>query len=121
MKLTKRLLALALALALVLSLAACGGKDDAPDNSTNAPAAGDQNGSTPAPAEGSVYRTLYSAELTTLNYLVTGLNNEMSVCANLVDCLVEYDALPEVEKDMDRATVIRTIKLLLRLGYKIEK
>lgn len=97
MKLTKRLLALALALALVLSLAACGGKDDAPDNGTNAPAAGDQNGSTPAPAEGSVYRTLYSAELTTLNYLVTGLNNEMSVCANLVDCLVEYDSFGNVE------------------------
>lgn len=36
-------------------------------------------------------------------------------------CLVEYDALPEIEKDMDRATVIRTIKLLLWLGYKIEK
>lgn len=36
-------------------------------------------------------------------------------------CLVEYDALPEVEKDMDRATVTRTIKLLLWLGYKIEK
>lgn len=36
-------------------------------------------------------------------------------------CLVEYDSLPEVEKDMDRATVTRTIKLLLHLGYKIEK
>lgn len=36
-------------------------------------------------------------------------------------CLVAYDALPDVEKDMDRATVVRTIKLLLRLGYKIEK
>lgn len=36
-------------------------------------------------------------------------------------CLVEYDALPEVEKDMDRATVTRTIKLLLWLGYKIER
>lgn len=36
-------------------------------------------------------------------------------------CLVAYDALPEVEKDMDRATVIRTVKLLLRLGYQIEK
>lgn len=36
-------------------------------------------------------------------------------------CLVEYDVLPEVEKDMDRATVTRTIKLLLWLGYKIEK
>ena len=36
-------------------------------------------------------------------------------------CLIEYDALPEKEKDMDRATVLQTIKMLLRLGYKIEK
>lgn len=36
-------------------------------------------------------------------------------------CLVEYDALPELEKDMDRTTVTRTIKLLLWLGYNIEK
>lgn len=36
-------------------------------------------------------------------------------------CLIHYDELPEVEKDMDRATVVRTIKLLLLMGYQIEK
>lgn len=36
-------------------------------------------------------------------------------------CLAAYDALPEVEKDMDQAAVTRTIKLLLHLGCKVEK
>ena len=36
-------------------------------------------------------------------------------------CMVEYEALPEVEKDIDRATVIQTIKMLLHLGYKLDK
>lgn len=35
--------------------------------------------------------------------------------------MVEYDELSEQEKDVDRATVIQTIKMLLWLGYKIEK
>ena len=34
-------------------------------------------------------------------------------------CLVEYDELPESEKDIDRATVTQTIKMLLWLGYDI--
>lgn len=50
-----------------------------------------------------------------------GYGAEMDPARKTHPCLVEYDALPEVEKDMDRATVTRTIKLLLRLGYKIEK
>lgn len=36
-------------------------------------------------------------------------------------CMVEYEALPEVEKDVDRATVTQTIKMLLHLGYRISK
>lgn len=37
------------------------------------------------------YSTVYSGELTTLNYLVTSSTNEFDAVANLVDCLVEYD------------------------------
>ena len=37
------------------------------------------------------YRKLYSSELTTLNYLVTGSQDEQTVAANCVDGLVEYD------------------------------
>lgn len=34
-------------------------------------------------------------------------------------CLVPYAQLPEREKDYDRNTALQTIKLLLRLGYRI--
>lgn len=37
------------------------------------------------------FRWLYSSELTTLNYLTTGNQNEQWVAANCVDGLVEYD------------------------------
>lgn len=36
-------------------------------------------------------------------------------------CLVEYDALPESEKDYDRNTALETLKLIVKLGYKITK
>lgn len=34
-------------------------------------------------------------------------------------CLVEYDDLPESEKDYDRATAIETLKVILKLGYRL--
>ncbi|MBR0408066.1 MAG: peptide ABC transporter substrate-binding protein [Clostridia bacterium] len=37
------------------------------------------------------YTTLYSSEVTTLNYLVTSSTNEFGIAANLIDTLVEYD------------------------------
>lgn len=36
-------------------------------------------------------------------------------------CLVDYDELPESEKEYDRSTAVETIKLILKLGWKIEK
>lgn len=36
-------------------------------------------------------------------------------------CLVPYSELPENEKDYDRNTAIETVKLIISLGYKIEK
>lgn len=36
-------------------------------------------------------------------------------------CLVPYDALPEIEKDYDRNTAMQTLRLILALGYRIEK
>ena len=38
-----------------------------------------------------VYRTLYSGEIGTLNYLTTGTTNEFTVSANIIDTLVERD------------------------------
>lgn len=35
--------------------------------------------------------------------------------------LVPYDQLPESEKDYDRNTAVETIKMLIMLGYSIQK
>ena len=77
---SKKILALGLAGAMALSMAACGGSA-----SSGTSAGGD------AAAETKAYRTLYSSEVTTLNYLTTSSTNEYAIGANVVDCLVEYD------------------------------
>jgi len=95
MKNTLRLLALVLTMVMVLGMVACGAKTETP--ATEAPAA-DSSAVTEAPAaETSVYRSLYASEVTTLNYLITTQENEMSIAANVVDCLVEYDNLGNIE------------------------
>lgn len=91
---TKRILAFLLALAMVLSMAACGKKEDPP-----APG-GDDTPDVVAPATGpdgrtiaaeQVYRSLYSSEMTTMNYLSSGITYELEVGANTIDSLVEND------------------------------
>lgn len=98
MKMRKRLLALLLALVMLVALCACGGEKtpsgDEPNNSAS------QSGTADAPVaitENAVFRTLYASEVTTLNYLITTQDNEMSILANVIDCLVEYDAYGAVE------------------------
>lgn len=36
-------------------------------------------------------------------------------------CLVPYEDLPEVEKQYDRDTAVGTLKLMMKLGFKISK
>ncbi len=36
-------------------------------------------------------------------------------------CLVDYDELPEREKAYDRNSAVETLKLILKLGWKIRK
>ena len=36
-------------------------------------------------------------------------------------CLVPYSRLPESEKEYDRKTAVETLKLVVALGYRIEK
>ena len=92
MNMRKRLLALALAMVMVLSLTACGGNTTKTE-STSAPEAT----TAPAVAEKAVFRKLYASEVTTLNYLITTQENEMTIAANVVDCLVEYDNFGNIE------------------------
>ncbi|NLA53211.1 MAG: peptide ABC transporter substrate-binding protein, partial [Clostridiales bacterium] len=54
----------------------------------------------PAMAQGDAYRTLYSGEATTLNYLITASNNEFAIAANVIDTLVEYDRLGQVQPSL---------------------
>ncbi|GAH17655.1 unnamed protein product, partial [marine sediment metagenome] len=35
-------------------------------------------------------------------------------------CLVEYDELPETEKEYDRKSALETLKAIMALGYKIK-
>lgn len=56
---------------------------------------------TPALAqEGSTYRMLYSGEATTLNYLITASTNEYAIAANVIDTLIEYDRLGQVQPSL---------------------
>ena len=41
--------------------------------------------------------------------------------AKQTPCLVDYDDLPESEKDYDRNTALQTLKLIVKLGYSVEK
>ena len=36
-------------------------------------------------------------------------------------CLVPYEELPEEEKAYDRNTALETLKLIIKLGYRLEK
>ncbi len=89
MKRTTRWTALLLTGAMVLSLAACGGGGT---QSSGAPT-GDGDG----PA---VYRTLYSSEVETMNYLVTTTLNNLVIPANVVDTLIEYDRYGVVQPSL---------------------
>ena len=36
-------------------------------------------------------------------------------------CLVPYEELPDAEREYDRQTAIQTLKLILKLGFKIHE
>ena len=96
MKNAKRLMAFALAFAMVLSMAACGSKQGS-DQPSETKAASVPAGTEAAVAETAVYRSLYASEVTTLNYLITTQDNEMTIAANVIETLVEYDNLGNIE------------------------
>lgn len=82
----KKLLTLTLCLALTVSMfSACGKKGTSGSDSAS---------------DDVVYSTLYSSEVTTLNYLVTGSANDQSVGANVIDTLVEYDSYGNIKESL---------------------
>jgi oligopeptide transport system substrate-binding protein len=50
--------------------------------------------------EESVYKKLYSQEVTTMNYLVTGSEVEYTIGANVIDTLVQYDNLGQIQPSL---------------------
>jgi len=46
---------------------------------------------------------------------------EKNVELKTTPCLVPYDELPESEKDFDRNTAMETLRLIVKMGYKISK
>ena len=55
----------------------------------------------PAVAEDAVaYRTLYSGEITSLNYLTTSTTSEFALAANVIDTLVEYNKYGEIQPSL---------------------
>ena len=91
MNVARKSFALILAVVMVFALAACGG------NAQHAEKAPAQTEAAAPVAENAVYKALYASEVTTLNYLITTQENEMKIAANVVDCLVEYDNLGNME------------------------
>ena len=67
-----------------------------------------------------VYRTLYSGEVTTLNYLITSSTNEFGLAANLIDTLVEYDNFGQIQPSLAKEWKVsedgRTYTFTLRDG-----
>ena len=63
------------------------------------------------------YRTLYSGEITSLNYLTTATANEFALAANVIDTLVEYNRFGEIQPSLalsweyDSDTLTYTFKL----------
>jgi oligopeptide transport system substrate-binding protein len=99
----KKLVALAVGLTLTASIfSGCGKKGGADGDS--------------------VYRKLYSSEVATMNYLVTGNENEFTIGANVVDTLVEYDSLgqlqPSLAETWDMSDDGLTYTFKIRQGQK---
>ncbi len=92
----KRLLALLLCVTMLMSVAACGNNNNTSTPGSSTPA-GDGGSGTTAPTGPSIYRKLYSSEVTTLNYLSTGTTLEFEPAANVIDTLVEYDKFGTVQ------------------------
>ncbi|MDO4799983.1 MAG: ABC transporter substrate-binding protein, partial [Bacillota bacterium] len=92
----RKLLSLILALAMLVSLVSCGGGGNATEPATTSGAA--NNGGTTAPSTSApepkkeqVINSIYSGEVTTINYLQTASTNEFALACNLVDSLIDYD------------------------------
>lgn len=91
----KRILSLTLVLIMIMTaFTGCGNSTDTGSSeSTQATssAPGTSTGTSEPTEVEQVYNTVYSGELTTLNYLITASENEFAIASNIVDSLIDYD------------------------------
>ncbi len=57
----------------------------------------------PAANQSSTYRMLYSAEITSLNYLTITSTNDFRIAANVEDCLVDYDQYGNIKPGLAKS------------------
>ncbi len=83
----KKYLALLLAVAMLcMAMVGCG-----PSNQGSVDGTGEKGPDGREIAKEQVYKSIYSSEVDTLNYLVTGSTNNLVIGANTIDALVEND------------------------------
>ena len=110
-RLAAGILCAVLATATVLS--GCGGKKTSESSTGSAQGGAKAEGS----GEPAVYKKLYGAEATTLNYLTSSTENDYKIGANVIDTLVEYDNKGQIKPGLatewsyDDATLTWTFKL----------
>ena len=107
----KRLLSLIVCLVLVItSMPGCSKKAEETNQSstegtTSTPTASGE-AAEEKKEEAVTYRTLYSSEVQTLNYLVTSTTNDFAVGANVIDTLVEYDSYGNIQPSLAESWTI---------------
>ena len=117
----KKYLALLLAVAMLcMAMAGCGGSGSAGSAGTILEGSGEFGQDGREKAKDQTYRSVYGAEVETMNYLVTGTTNNLVAGANVIDALVENDQYGGIVacgattwdiKDNDDGTQTWTFKL----------
>ncbi len=116
----KKLLAVLLSVAMVTGLVACGGNSNASKETTNNTQTSEvvENKA----VEDGVYRMLYSSEIGSMNYLISGNAADQVVGANTVDTLIDYDSkgtmVPGLAESWSYDEATKTWTFKLRAGQK---
>lgn len=109
----RKLITLMLCLAMTASLFSACGKKSSNGNEGNASSGSNTGTETKGDSESGsnsaedvVYDMLYASEVSTLNYLVTGNQNEQTIGANVIDTLVEYDTYGNIKESLAESWTI---------------